>query len=78
VPFPESSLNDEAGKLVHYFAPNMHGNCHVPNFNARPRSFYITGQSSKPKKSAPRKVRYDSRQEKELQAELKRMRAMLN
>ena len=34
--------NDEAGKLIHYFAPNMHGNCHYPNFNARPRSFYVT------------------------------------
>ena len=34
--------NDDVGKLIHYFAPNMNGNCHYPNFNARPRSFYVT------------------------------------
>ena len=33
--------NDEVGKLIHYMAPNSHGSYHYPNFNARPRSFYV-------------------------------------
>ena len=72
--------NDEVGKLIHYFAPNMHGNCHYPNFNARPRSFYVT--STKRPRSVRKKTiikkEGTSREERELRAELKRMRAMLN
>ena len=63
----------------------MHGNCHYPNFNARPRSFYVTStkasskrQKSKIKRTTVVKRQDMSREEKQLRAELKRMRSMLN
>jgi hypothetical protein len=71
--------NDEAGKLIHYFAPHMQNNCHYPNFNARPRSYYVTSSRRRHRSSKKKIViREDiSQEESQLRSELRRMREII-